>query len=110
VAWAEHTNLGDYTTAVLMWLEGGGKGERLLAPSAEPASLLPAFHTATHRLGGSTCSCQAPSSAPPYSLLLTAASTSSALLLTGFHGMQLCMCMPIHHVQATLHSLQRPTG
>jgi hypothetical protein len=27
VAWAEHTNLGDYTTAALIWLENCGKGE-----------------------------------------------------------------------------------
>ncbi|KAI3439090.1 hypothetical protein D9Q98_001500 [Chlorella vulgaris] len=43
VAWAEHTNLGDYTTAVLMWLEGGGKGDFAQLAKAhrvtEPAAL-----------------------------------------------------------------------
>jgi hypothetical protein len=27
VAWAHHTNLGDFTTAALMWLERCGQGE-----------------------------------------------------------------------------------
>lgn len=28
VAYAEHTNLGDYTTAALIWLEQCGRGEQ----------------------------------------------------------------------------------
>lgn len=47
VAWAAHTNLGDYTTAALVWLERCGRGEHGLGRRDTQLLALPPVHCTT---------------------------------------------------------------